>query len=317
MSFFLNELSLHNQFNGTADFFVTLEVLLRCRHRITRSRFRLFCGRNISDRPVYGNTNFHRAVIETRNPNIIQTVMIWISKDGPFWDDAILRRHGQDDYLECNGEIVTDCALGEAGFRIANRENCSAVSFAPSNFQTTPLFVIWHKENNREEIEVRNFWDLPPLKIHLGEIQPSLECWEDFFETCQREFNNLTFLDSFYDGVKRQPLDSIIIRRSLFLLQTLNELRACFDAQGDRTERGFEIIDEYFTGQEPLFRPESETNKNRFNKELTFRGPDGTPIFCHYHGRIPRRVFRLHFTWPVTADQPLFIAYLGPKRTKN
>ena len=42
-------------------------------------------------------------------------VMIWLTKAGPFWDDV--RRHRGDDWLDCEGEVVTDTAVGEAAFR--------------------------------------------------------------------------------------------------------------------------------------------------------------------------------------------------------
>lgn len=243
--------------------------------------------------------------------------MVWISRDGPFWDDDIFRGHSGDDFFECNGDIVTDFALGEAAFRVAHRENCSTISFNPSDFQDTPLRIFWHKENSQEEIQIRNFWNLQPLEIYLDEMQPPIECWEDFHDRCQSEFPNLTFLDSFYDGVRGQPYDSVIMERALSQLHILNEFTACFDAQGNRTDRGFEIIDQYFTGEEPLFKNESETNRNKFSKELTFREPNGTEISCPYHGKISRRAFRLHFSWPVTPNDPLLVAYLGPKITKT
>ena len=100
------------------------------------------------------------------------------------------------------------------------------------------------------------------------------------------------------------------------LLSILDEMKTCFDAQGKRTARGHGIYTEHFTGASAKFSDESGINKRRFRQELTFNTQDGKKMFCAYHGKISYQYYRLHFSWPITNTDPLYIAYLGPKITK-
>lgn len=61
-------------------------------------------------------------------------------------------------------------------------------------------------------------------------------------------------------------------------------------------------------------------NQREFCSELTFSDPEnaGKFIFAHWHGKISRRFYRIHFEWPITKDMSrLKVLYLGPKITKG
>ena len=130
-------------------------------------------------------------------------------------------------------------------------------------------------------------------------------------------FENVIFLPSFENGLKGQPFVQTIVDQTIFLLSVINELKSCFDESGHRTKKGNEIISSYFTGDRARFSDESSTNKIRFIKELTFKKEDGTDVFCAFHGKISHKYYRLHMSWPVTKTNPLYVAYLGPKITKD
>jgi len=244
--------------------------------------------------------------------------MIWISKEGPFWNNS--REHSSDDYFEYDGEdIITDTSLGEAAFRVANKQKSGTVSFSPSRCETTPLRVTWFKTGGvRELVEIRNFWKFDILQKYLGEQQkPPVRSWIELLNRSESDFPHLIFSDSLSDFLRPEPFNSSIAKRVISLLEILNRLKTCFDDQGNITKEGNEIKQKYFRKKDPVFSDESDSNKNDFKEDLTFKKPDGEPIFCPFHGKIRHRQFRLHFSWPITYNKPLYIVYIGPKITKH
>lgn len=317
MEFFLNELSLHNQFADRSAFLSSLEVVLQCRKEINHYRYRLYCGKeSLSNRIVYEGISFTQAIVTSSNTNLKQIVMSWISKEGPFWDDDS-REHTSDDYLEYEGEpIFTDSSLGEAAFRIMKGKKCYSISFWPSNFEFTPIHA-WYKNNETHQVKIPNFWDFSTLQPYLKTQQAPPQSWPNLLTRFKTDFPHLTFLDSLMYGLEGVPFNSVIADSALKLLSILNELKVCFDEQGNRTERGHEIIQSFFHGDNALFSDESNSNKVAFGKELTFKNPNGEPLFCPYHGKIRHGVFRIHFSWPIRHKELLYIAYIGPKITKH
>jgi len=111
----------------------------------------------------------------------------------------------------------------------------------------------------------------------------------------------------------------------LFILDTLNRLKTCFDADGQRTAEGNAIYQNFFTGKKEkkgrgaLFSDSSEGEKSKFKQEMTFRHPENpdTSIFCPWHGKVQTPQLRVHFSWPVRADEALYVVYIGPKITKK
>lgn len=47
-----------------------------------------------------------------------RALLQWLTQHGPFWEDA--RNHGPGDWLEWNSCVVTDTAVGEAGWCCLN-----------------------------------------------------------------------------------------------------------------------------------------------------------------------------------------------------
>jgi hypothetical protein len=79
------------------------------------------------------------------------------------------------------------------------------------------------------------------------------------------------------------------------------------------------LYQEYFTGKKAWFTDSSDSEKNRFKSQLTFKHPDvaGEDLICTWHGKVKSPQIRLHFSWPVSADTPLYVVYVGPKITKK
>ena len=73
------------------------------------------------------------------------------------------------------------------------------------------------------------------------------------------------------------------------------------------------------SGEEASFSDSSDSEKRGFRARLTFPHPDkpGESMFCTWHGKVRHMMLRLHFSWPVRADEPVYVVYAGPKLTKR
>jgi hypothetical protein len=322
MDFFVNELSLHGQFNDVAEFRQAIREIMSCREKITSYKRRLFVSRHIVDREVLqGGKKFRQTVPETGNRDFVRLVMIWIDKDGPFIEDNRISDPGE--YLsltEQKNEVVTDTGVGEAAFRQFRGFDTSLVSFIPSNYNYTPIEVCWHHNDSNVEIcELLNFWEAKKLENYLQTRQSPPSSWQDMINQLPSRFPNLTFLNKLDVFLNREPFDIYIVERVLVLLDVLNQLKASFDDQGKRTQNGEELLNNYFRRQNALFSDASDQEKNDPNlrSRMIFSDPDGHQLECFWHGKIRHREYRIHFTYPITYNQPLYIAYIGPKLTKK
>ena len=114
MDFFVNEVSIHSQFNDMSSFRVALARLMSMRNLAGRFNHDMYCHRAILNAEVMPGVSMPRAI--GRLPEAERrAAMFWLTRGGPFWDD--LRQHGEDEYLECNDVIVTDTGIGEAAYR--------------------------------------------------------------------------------------------------------------------------------------------------------------------------------------------------------
>lgn len=319
MMFLLNELSLHNQYQSESDFIKSLKIILGFRDLLRTYQRPLYCGRaTLGNRQVVGQLPLRRLIGNIPDKDIQRLIFQWIDKDGPFWDDD--KFHSPDEYFadSKSGEIVTDTVLAEAAFQICEKMESSVVSFSPSDYLFSPVMVRWfHNADNFQDVSISNYWQLQLLKDLLSKIQPPIQSWNEFIQYVTSRFTNLVFLPDFQAGLKGQPFSHTIAHHASHLLSVIDELKTCFDNSGHRTKRGDEIIGLYFTGDRAKFSDESQTNKAKFSKDLTFRKEDGAGVFCPYHGKISYRYYRLHFSWPITKNASLYVAYLGPKITKE
>ncbi|NJL57236.1 hypothetical protein HC928_20420 [bacterium] len=314
MELFVNELSLHGQFPTADSFVIALKELMVCRSITVRYQYPLYCSRTIIHRPVSGNTLFSQAV--ANRGDITRKVMIWIDRQGPFWDEP--PEHDPSEWYEWNDEVVTETSLGEASFKLSRNTSTVVVSFSPSNFLSNPLQIIWKQAQELQDtLEVYNFWHSQELDTFLGQFRLPPESWTALIEQAQADFVHLDFLPSVADALLGQPFNVTIARQALRLLRILNDLKGDINNQGAFSEAGHELLETFFRGERAYFSDESESNRQIFRKELMFNKPNGEKIFCPYHGKISHRYFRIHHSWPIRHDEPLYIAYIGPKITKG
>ena len=130
--------------------------------------------------------------------------MQWLNHHGPFWEDV--RQHGVNDWLEYNGTIVTDTAVGEAAYCLFHGVPRDLVSMEPSCWLTSPLSVDWREaaEHLLSRLDIlhrlRNCFDQHGKrtqeghKIYTDYFTGARAWFSDFADTEKEEFKEaLTF----------------------------------------------------------------------------------------------------------------------------
>jgi hypothetical protein len=319
MKFLLNELSIHDQFANSYAFATSLKHILSIRQIIKDAGSRLYCTNRLLMRPVHDTHQVNNILMQPNFHTMRSLVLRWLSTEGPFWDTPPGHDFEEDYFTLAADEdvLVTKSALAEAAFLIAREYDCSTVSFSPSDFCFSPLSVSWHQETITQVFDIQNFWEAQSVRALLEEIPVAITSWDEMLNVAHQRFQYLSFMDYLPEHLVGIPFRQAAAKRTLELLAVLNDLKQCFDSEGKRTPQGHEIIQNYFQGDSARFSDESERNKHRFEQEMTFELPDGRTVFCPFHGKIRTGVIRMHFTWPITANSPLYIVYIGPKLTKS
>lgn len=317
MELLVNDLSIHGQFSDLAAFQIAIDRVMTIRQIARRFGRELYCHRNVTQTQVTPTLAMPKA-IQALGVNERRALMQWLGKQGPFWED--MRTHGPDDYLECNGNVVTDTAIGEAAFCCFHGMERRLVSLIPSRWQFSPVSVAWiaSSETGRT-IEVANHWDPDTLEAVLQEAALPIASWQHLERVSATRFPNLTFLSDSFQHLLGIPFFPSAAERILVLLGTLNRFKGCHDEQGKRTPEGQRLYQDHFTGDKAWFSDSSDSDKHDFRTELTFRlpMPEGELLFCTWHGKVKTPQIRIHFSWPVRADRPLYVVYVGPKITKR
>lgn len=315
----MNDLSPAGQFADARSFQDAIGQLMRVREEIQRLGSSLYCHRRLVEAQVAHDCTLAQAVQllpEARR----RALMLWLTRQGPYWEDA--RLHDPEDWLEVNGAVVTDTAVGEAAICCLRGLSRELVSFTPSNWIYTPIEILWRRhEDGRtgEPIAVPNHWETASVQQCLATTLKRIESWNELAADVRRTCTRLTFVADAFQPLDGHPFVPGAAARIRVLLNTLNELRGCFNDDGSRTPRGHEIYNEHFTGAKAWFSDSSDTEKRDFNQDLTFPHPDdpARTMFCTWHGKVKTPQIRIHFSWPVRADSPVYIVYVGPKITKT
>jgi len=312
-----NDLSIHGQFADLTLFRAAIGRLMAMREIAQRFGRSLYCHRNFSQAQVTPALTMPAAVqallVDER-----RALMSWLSKQGPFWED--IRSHGPDDYLECRGILVTDSAVGEAAFCCFHGVERHIASLIPSAWEFSPVPVTWTSDQGAPKTcEVANHWDPGRLEDALRAAPAPLESWAHLERIAVPRCPELTFSRDSFEPLGGQPFHPGVAERILVLLETLNRLKSCRDAHGQRTPEGQRLYQNHFTGDKAWFTDSSDSDKGDFRTELTFLHPttEGAYLFCPWHGKVKTPQFRVHFSWPVPADGALYVVYIGPKLTKR
>jgi hypothetical protein len=323
MRWYMNDASLQNQFPDGATFEAVVRGLLAARGRVDFLRQNLRTARTIGERIVHAGYSVRRLVQQSPDRDFRSAVLLWLDRYGPFLEDD--RQVEDDDYFEFAGADVTDSGLGEAARRGRLDQPVATFSFAggATKFDVNPLTVDHGLPEDRlGQYAIENFWEVNQLEKSAIERGPQIESWRSLVEASRQRFPKLLIPDSVYldKRIAREPFDVVIRDHALDLLGYLNTYMEGRDQDGAEGPRSRQIIDKYFTGDRAAFSGESANNQRDFKTELTFKDPEDAErtIFAHWHGKISRRFYRMHFEWPITKDMPrLKVLYLGPKITKG
>lgn len=315
VDFLVNDLSMAGQFHDIQSFRGAVGHVMKIRDEIQRLGSSLYCHRKLAYAQVSAEFAMQQAVQRLPMPERL-ALMQWLTKHGPYWEDA--RLHAADDWLEVNAGIVTDTAVGEAAicrFRGLARE---LVSFDPSDWCCTPINVTWvHNVVASESISIPNHWTIATVQTCLAANPIRINSWKSLAEHVVRACTRLTFAENAFEPLDSRPFVPGAAERIQVLLHTLHKFKGCFNDDGDRTAEGHSLYTDHFTGDKAWFSDSSYTEKNKFKQDLTFPHPDAPneKLFCTWHGKVKTPQYRIHFSWPVRNDTPLYVVYVGPKIT--
>lgn len=316
MAWYINDRSLAGQYQRTSDFLDSLRELMRQRQQIPALTNYLFCSRSLHTRYVTPTDSFRTAVLNDKT--IVQPVLAWLTKYGPFWDDD--RHQSHDDYFEHSGQDVTNEGLGEAARCLMAGSEAISVSFPNGGFDYSPVVIVQGlPDEPLAKIPVQNLWNFSQLQGSALASMPAACNWNQMLEQAQVRFDSISFSPQSVEALANQPFSVYVVERVFELLRVLNEFMQCRNTDGTYASRNQELIDQHFSGTKAWFTDESVTNKRDFKTEMTF--PDyerqGESVFCSWHGKIKSPQYRIHFEWPVAARTKLRIFYIGPKITKD
>ena len=317
LEFIFNDCSIHGQFREIAEFREALARVMTIREVARNFGKNLQCHRNVAYALVTPESTMQSAVQALSNAQR-SAVMQWLNRGGPFWEDS--RQHSdQDDLLECDGEVVTNTAVGEAAYCIAHGIDRSLVSLNPSCWLTSPLSTIWYGDGFERSVDVPNYWDLDVVREALRASPVPPESWKQLESMVIRRCSDLTFANNSFAPLEGHPYGIRTAERLLILFDVLQTIKTCFNARGERTPEGHVLYQKHFTGEKAWFSDSSDDEKSMFRTGLTFPHPTNSDqwLSCTWHGKVKSPQLRIHFSWPIRAREPLYIVYVGPKITKR
>ena len=200
MELFFNDLSIHGQFPDLKTFRSAAEQVMNMRNIIKQFSRELYCHRNVADMQVTRDKKMQQA-LQCLSRDQQRAWMQWITRHGPFWED--LRRHDGGDYLECNGKIVTDKAVGEAAYCLSHGLECGLVSMNPSSWLSSPLLVVWHNNAHERSVDLTNYWDAETLTKVLETSDKPLQSWKELEKTAKNRCPGLTFSPESFEPSRR------------------------------------------------------------------------------------------------------------------
>jgi hypothetical protein len=228
--------------------------------------------------------------------------------------------------LECNGDVVTDTAVGEAAWCKLLGIERELVSLVPSSWQFTPVSVEWLSDVDiKKTVVLENHYDEKDLKLVLERVPLLPQSWPQLESVMTSRCTNLTFSANAFSHLQGCPFSPAGAERLRVILEKLDHFKTCFDENGQRSAEGNKLYQDFFTGLKQgggrgaIFTDSSDREKESFRKEMTFQHPEDTnkTLFCTWHGKVQTPQLRVHFSYPVRADEPIYVVYVGPKITKR
>lgn len=323
LDFIVNDLSINGQFTNVPSFEDSIDRVMVIRNIINQYGSDLYCHRSMAQAQVTEGMAMPQA-INNLPLNKKRAFMQWLTRQGPFWEDA--RNHAPDEWFQWSETIVTDTAVGEAAWCCFHGIERNLVSFIPSDWKFSPVPVEWLVADAvKKKVTVVNLWEPATIQDLLEKSPPPIKSWDQLKSLTTARYQELTFSLDAFEPLKGLPFSSAAAHRIVVLLKILNQFKTCFDDDGKRTREGNDIYQNFFTGKKgkggrgALFSDSSDSEKDKFGSELTFNDPGDVEksLSCPWHGKVQTPQLRVHFSYPVRSDKPLYIVYVGEKITKQ
>jgi hypothetical protein len=297
-----------------------LRELLSLRARFAFIKNSLYCSRVELGRRLATPTQSVADVLYTMSDRGLRRIALeWIDRFGPFLEND--RSQVPDDLFFCQEHEVTEMGLGEAARRSIIGQSAGVYSFPGICCFSSGSIEIRQGFTDEpvRHIGVPNAAGPQRLKsLSIAELAAPA-AWPQFIGLITLRYDKLAFGGDILDYLRPQPFSASLAANIFDLLDVLQLLMENMDQNGELTDRGVEIHQEYFKSG-VWFSDESSTNKARFAKELTFRDPTDPTRFigASWHGKVQTPQFRVHFEWPpLEGHDRMKIPYIGPKITKT
>ena len=315
MELLLNDLSLHGQFPNIPAFRTAIHEVMSLRRVASGYGRELHSHRNIPNGQVSASASLYEA-LQTFPQSEKRSLLQWLTRLGPFWEDAA--EHDPDQLMDCGEEIVTETAVGEAAYCQSIGIGRGLVSFAPSEWEYSPVTVKIGSDF-ATNVDVPNFLRASDLEAALKEAAPPIASWAQLESVSRSTFKRLMFSDDCFSYLDGQPFAPGPADRIRLRLGVLDQLMGAVDGSGERMAHGHRLYQSHFTGDRAWFSDSSDSEKREFARQLTFPNPHpaGEPLFCTWHGKVNNPPFRIHFAWPEHSKAPLCVVYVGLKITRR
>ena len=233
----------------------------------------IHCGRNLLHAEPLRGVPMSQAIARL-SPDQRRATMSWLTSGGPFWDD--LRQHGPDDYLDCEGAVVTDSGVGEAAFKSLFGDQCALVSFVPSDWDYAPIEVaLKHAEDGVADrvATLPNWRSVSDLERGLADVSLPIRTWDELKASCDMRFTRLCFAEDAFAKLAGVPFTTSSARRIVVLLGIVDQRARAFGPNGAPTAEARRIDQDYFSGENAPFSDSSVKEKREFRDRLMFSHP--------------------------------------------
>jgi len=279
------------------------------------SGFRLEVNRRLPERKTISTQTLRQVLSHIANAENKRRVLVWLDKDGPFWDDPPI--HSADEYFECEGDLVTETALAEACHLIALSTAASVVSLTPSKFTKTTIEIFWRgRAGGDRSWQISNFISVAPLVEHLRHIEHPPTTWQQVLDWTKSNCPSLLLSSDILTQLPTTFYPNVA-QRAQVLFKTLHEINSAL--QHGNAARFDELRRLWMEGDYARMTDSSRSEKQEFAAHLNFTHPITKKLVaCTWHAKIKTPQFRIHFAWPKqNPKDALFIAYFGQKITKR
>ncbi len=315
-----NDASIEGQFGNAEAFRSSFGIVMRMREKLKSAGQVLKINKTLGQRELVAGITFQHWIFQLPRDQK-QQICIWLSREGPFWDDPAVQP--SNEYLvwdgDRDGDPVTDSALAEAACRSDNGGDIWLVSIHPSRYAVTPIVIWWEQrlgESESRKYELLNFWTLDGLEAAISQLPQQVKSWDSLLSWVA--FNCPRLILS--PNLKKQlgiEFISNVANRCQILLKALNDIAdSIIKNDGDRFNA---LRSTWMEGEKARMTDAGAYEKAHFKADMTFRHPKtGNDVVCFWHGKVKTPQFRIHFEWPLPSDiDQLFVGYIGPKISKG